>query len=73
MALVEADPVDGPDVALLPHAESDVFGFEAAFAWARANFAVFETRLLNAGHPLQPCCPPVPLHLPPPGQVPAAI
>lgn len=32
--------------------------------------ALFETRLLNAGHPLQPTCPPVPLHIPPPGQEP---
>jgi hypothetical protein len=28
---------------------------ESAFAWARANCAVLETRLLKAGHPLHPC------------------
>jgi hypothetical protein len=70
IALVDVDPVGSPGVALLPFTLSV---FEAAFACAKANFAVFETRLLNAGHPLQPCCPPVPLHLPPPGHVPAAI
>lgn len=31
---------------------------------------VFEMRLLNAGQPLHPAWPPVPLHRPPPGQVP---
>lgn len=31
---------------------------------------VFETRLLNAGQPLQPSAPPVPLQCPPPGQEP---
>lgn len=48
-------------------------GFGVELACCNANLAVLYTRLLNAGHPLQPCCPPVPLHLPPPGHVPAAI
>lgn len=33
----------------------------------------FEMRLLKAGHPLQPDWPPVPLHRPPPGQVPDEV
>jgi hypothetical protein len=33
----------------------------------------FATRLLKAGQPLQPSAPPVPSHLPPPGQVPFGI
>ena len=28
---------------------------EQELAWARANWAVLETRLLKAGQPLQPC------------------
>lgn len=35
-----------------------------------AREAALDTRLLNAGHPLQPACPPVPLHIPPPGHEP---
>ena len=70
IALVEDDPEHGPGVlfSFVPSV-----GFGVAFACCNANLAVFDTRLLNAGHPLQPCCPPVPLHLPPPGHVPAAI
>ncbi len=37
-----------------------------------ATCVVFETRLLNAGQPLQPSAPPVPLQWPPPGQEPVA-
>lgn len=39
---------------------------------ATANCAALLTLLLKAGHPLHPSAPPVPLHLPPPGQVPEA-
>ena len=34
------------------------------------SWVLFEILLLYAGHPLQPVAPPVPLHWPPPGQVP---
>lgn len=74
IALVDGElPLTAPAVPLLAFASSEVLAFGAAFACARANLAVFDTRLLNAGHPLQPCWPPVPLHLPPPGHVPTAI
>lgn len=53
MALVEAVPDDTLAVVLLLSVVS--LNEEVAFAWARANFAVLETRLLNAGQPLQPC------------------
>lgn len=68
MALVDAEAAVDEAVSF-PLALSA----EAAFAWANANLAVLDTRLLKAGQPLQPCWPPVPLHLPPPGHVPAAI
>jgi hypothetical protein len=35
--------------------------------------ALFATLLLKAGQPLQPSAPPVPLHLPPPGQLPVGV
>ena len=35
--------------------------------------ALLETLLLNAGHPLQPSAPPVPLHRPPPGHDPTSV
>jgi Na+-translocating ferredoxin:NAD+ oxidoreductase RNF subunit RnfB len=54
IALVELAPSVELVAALLPFAISLDCGFEAECACARANFAVFETRLLNAGHPLQP-------------------
>lgn len=68
IALVDAE-AEVEEAASLPPR----FSPGAALAWASANLAVFDTRLLNAGQPLQPCWPPVPLHLPPPGHVPAAI
>lgn len=34
---------------------------------------LLDTRLLNAGHPLQPSAPPVPLQRPPPGHVPVGV
>lgn len=37
------------------------------------KLALFETRLLYAGHPLHPSAPPVPLHLPPPGHDPVGV
>lgn len=40
-------------------------------ATAALSKALLATRLLNAGQPLQPACPPVPLQIPPPGQEPA--
>jgi len=40
-------------------------------AAAALNAALLDTRLLKAGHPLQPACPPVPLQIPPPGHEPA--
>jgi hypothetical protein len=52
IALVEADPEQEPVVPLL---FAPSLGFGDAFACCRANLAVFETRLLKAGHPLQPC------------------
>jgi hypothetical protein len=39
----------------------------------RVKCALFETLLLNAGHPLHPSAPPVPLHLPPPGHEPSEV
>ena len=39
----------------------------------RVTFAVFDTRLLNAGQPPQPDAPPVPLHFPPPGHEPPEV
>ncbi len=38
-----------------------------------AKCALFETLLLNAGQPLQPSAPPVPLHRPPPGHDPVGV
>lgn len=35
--------------------------------------ALFDTLLLKAGQPLHPSAPPVPLHLPPPGQEPTGV
>jgi hypothetical protein len=35
--------------------------------------ALFGSRLLNAGQPLHPSAPPVPLHCPPPGHEPSPI
>ena len=37
------------------------------------KFALFDTLLLKAGHPLQPSAPPVPLHRPPPGHEPTGV
>lgn len=37
------------------------------------RLAALDTRLLKAGHPLQPSAPPVPLQRPPPGHVPVGI
>lgn len=37
------------------------------------TWVVFETRLFNAGQPLHPSAPPVPLHCPPPGHEPVGI
>jgi hypothetical protein len=52
IALVEAAAAAAAlDAASAPFVPS----LDAAFAWANANLAVFDTRLLNAGQPLQPC------------------
>lgn len=44
---------------------------EVRCAAAAVSTALLDTRLLNAGQPLQPACPPVPLQIPPPGHEPA--
>lgn len=41
--------------------------------WRTLRLALLATRLLYAGQPLQPSAPPVPLHRPPPGQVPFGV
>lgn len=43
---------------------------DCLLSWETEKCALFETRLLNAGQPLHPSAPPVPLHFPPPGQDP---
>ena len=48
---MEAAAAAALDAASAPFVPS----LDAAFAWANANLAVLDTRLLNAGQPLQPC------------------
>ena len=43
-----------------------------ALSWV-VKFALFDTRLLNAGQPLHASAPPVPLHRPPPGHEPTGV
>lgn len=55
-------------------ATDDVVGIgvdDVRCAAAALSTALLDTRLLNAGQPLQPACPPVPLQIPPPGHEPA--
>lgn len=44
-----------------------------AAACRMPRLALFDILLLNAGQPLQPSAPPVPLHFPPPGHVPEGV
>lgn len=46
---------------------------EGVLSCAIAKFALLATRLLYAGHPLQPSAPPVPLQRPPPGHEPLVL
>jgi hypothetical protein len=48
-------------------------GLDAPWHFSTLRLALLETRLLYAGQPLHPSAPPVPLHLPPPGQDPEAV
>jgi hypothetical protein len=48
-------------------------GLDAPWHFSTLRLALLETRLLYAGQPLHPSAPPVPLHLPPPGQDPDAV
>lgn len=48
-------------------------GLDPPWHFSTLKLALLETLLLYAGQPLHPSAPPVPLHLPPPGQDPDAV